>query len=81
MSDRTMASLLSGSAREKTGWTKGNKRSGRGARNEVKAGTPCASGDRIMAGKVPPGDVQGDTLAIGGGDHSDNFLWILDGTD
>ena len=81
MSDRTMSRLLSGVARVKPGWTKGNKRSGRGVHNEVKDNTPCASGETIMACKVPPGDVQLDTLALGGGDPSDNFFWILDGTD
>ena len=68
MSDRTMSRLLSGEARVKPGWAKGNKRSGRGARNEVKASTPCASGERIMACNVPPGDAQIDILAL----HSDN---------
>lgn len=81
MSDRTMSRLLSGEVRVKPGWAKGNKRSGRGVRNEVKANTPCASGETIMACKVPPGDVQVDTFALGGGDPSDNFFWILDGTD
>ena len=42
MSDRTMSRRLSGEARVKPGWARGNKRSGRGARNEVKANTPCA---------------------------------------
>lgn len=81
MSDRTMSRLLSGEVRVKPGWAKGNKRSGRGARNEVKANTPCASGESVSACKVPPGDVQIDTFALGGGDPSDNFFWILDGTD
>lgn len=81
MSDRTMSRLLSGVVRVKPGWAKGNKRSGRGARNEVKANTPCASGESVPAYKVPPGDMQIDTFALGGGDPSDNFFWILDGTD
>lgn len=81
MSDRTMSRMLSGEVRVKLGWAKGNKRSGRGVRNEVKANTPCASGETVMACKVPPGDVQVDTFALGGGDPSDNFFWILDGTD
>lgn len=81
MSDRTMSRLLSGEVRVKPGWAKGNKRSGRGGRNEVKANTPCASGESVMACKVPPGDVQVDTFALGGGDPSGNFFWILDGTD
>lgn len=34
-----------------------------------------------MACKVPPGDVQIDTFALGGGDPSDNFFWILDCVD
>ena len=81
MSDRTMSRLLSGEVRVKPGWAKGNKRSGRGVRNEVKANTPCAAGETVMACNVPPGDVQVDTFALGGGDPSDNFFWILDGTD
>ena len=81
MSDRTMSRLLSGEVRVKPGWARGNKRSGRGARNEVKDNTPCASGEVVMACNVPPGDAQIDTFALGGGDPSDNFFWILDGTD
>ena len=81
MSDRTMSRRLSGEARVKPGWAKGNKRSGRGAHNEVKSNTPCASGEVVMACNVPPGDAQIDTFALGGGDPSDNFFWILDGTD
>ena len=81
MSDRTMSRMLSGETRIKPGWAKGNKRSGRGGRNEVKNNTPCASGESIMACNVPPGDVQVDTFALGGGDSSDNFFWILDASD
>ena len=81
MSDRTMSRLLSGEARVKPGWARGTRRSGRGARNEVKASTPCASGEAVMACSVPPGDMQVDTFALGGGDPSDSFFWILDGTD
>ena len=81
MSDRSMSRHLSGEKRIKPGWSKGNKRSGRGSSNEVKALTPCASGETVMACKVPPGDVQIDTFALGGGDPSDNFFWILDGVD
>ena len=71
MSDRTMSRRLSGEARVKPGWAKGNKRSGRGAHNEVKNNTPCASGEVIMACNVPPGDAQIDTFALGGGDPSE----------
>jgi hypothetical protein len=81
MSDRTMSRMLSGETRIKPGWAKGNKRSGRGGRNEVKNNTPCASGESIRACNVPPGDVQVDTFALGGGDSSDNFFWILDVSD
>ena len=81
MSDRTMSRILSGEPRVKPGWSKANKRSGRGGGNEVKDHTPCASGESVMACNVPPGDVQVDTFALGGGDPSDNFFWILDGTD
>ena len=34
-----------------------------------------------MACLVPPGDVQVDTFTLGGGNPSENFWWILDGTD
>lgn len=81
MSDTTMGRLLKGEVRIKPGWSKANKRSGRSINNEIKASTPCASGESIMACKVPPGDMQLDTFALGGGDQSDNFFWILDGTD
>ncbi len=52
-----------------------------GGRNEVKNGTPYASGECARACDVPPGDVQVDTFALGGGDPSGSFFWILDGTD
>ncbi|MGN0846067.1 MAG: hypothetical protein ACI4RA_01625 [Kiritimatiellia bacterium] len=81
MSDRTMSRILSGEKRVKPGWSKANKRSGRGSRNEMKSLTPCASGEAVMAREVPPGDVQIDTFALGGGDPSDGFFWILDATD
>ena len=81
MSDTTMGRLLKGEVRIKPGWSKANKRSGRSINNEIKASTPCASGESIMACEVPPGDMQLDTFALGGGDQSDNFFWILDGTD
>lgn len=81
MSDTTTGRLLKGEVRIKPGWSKANKRSGRSINNEIKASTPCASGESIMACKVPPGDMQLDTFALGGGDQSDNFFWILDGTD
>ncbi len=81
MSDRTMSRMLSGETRIKPGWSKGNKCSGRGGRNEVKNNTPCASGESIRACNVPPGDVQVDTFALGGGNPSDNFFWILDASD
>ena len=81
MNDRTMSRMLSGETRIKPGWAKGNKRSGRGGRNEVKNSTPCASGESIRACNVPPGDVQVDTFALGGGNSADNFFWILDASD
>lgn len=81
MSDRTMSRYLSGETRIKPGWSKCNKRSGRGIRNEIQELSPCASGETIMTCKVPPGDVQVDTFALGGGDPSDNFFWILDCVD
>lgn len=81
MSDRTMSRALSGEVRVKLGWSKVNKRSGRNNGNEIKDLVPCASGEKVMACKVPPGDVQADTFALGGGDSADNFFWILNCTD
>ena len=81
MSDRTMSRALSGEVRVKLGWSKVNKRSGRNNGNEIKDLVPCASGEKDMACKVPPGDVQADTFALGGGDSADNFFWILNCTD
>lgn len=81
MSDTTMGRLLKGELRIKPGWSKANKRSGRGINNEIKANTPCGSGESIRASQVPPGDAQVDTFALGGGDQSDNFFWILTSTD
>ena len=74
MSDRTMSRALSGEVRVKLGWSKVNKRSGRNNGNEIKDLVPCASGEKVMACKVPPGDVQADTFALGGGDSADNFF-------
>ena len=81
MSDRTMSRALSGEARVKPGWSKANRRSGRGVSNALKGQVPCASGEGVMACDVPPGDIQVDTFALGGGDPSDNFFWILTCTD
>lgn len=81
MSDRTMSRAMSGEARVKPGWSRVNKRSGRNKGNEIKDLVPCASGETIMACKVPPGDVQTDTFALGGGSSADNFFWILNCTD
>ena len=64
-----------------TGSRKFRERRGRGRTYEVKAATPCASGEAVMACRVPPGDVQVDTFALGGGDPSESFFRILDGTD
>jgi len=81
MSPRTMARALDGVVRVKPGWAKANKHSGRNQTNEIKNAVPCASGETIMACNVPPGDIQVDTFALGGGNSSDNFFWILTGTD
>jgi len=81
MSPRTMARALEGVDRVKPGWAKANKHSGRNQTNEIKEAVPSASGEKIMACNVPPGDVQVDTFALGGGNSADNFFWILDGTD
>ena len=79
MSDSTMGRMLKDLPRIKPGYTKCNRRSGRN--NPLKAAIPCHSGEEIMACLVPPGDVQVDTFALGGGDPCDNFFWILDATD
>lgn len=79
MSASTMERALKGEPRVKPGFVKANKRSGRNCR--LRDAIPCHSGEDVMACLVPPGDVQVDTFALGGGDPSDNFFWILDGTD
>lgn len=79
MSASTMSRLLRGLPRVKPGYTRTNKRSGRN--DALKNAIPCHSGESVMACRVPPGDVQVDTFALGGGDASDNFFWILNGTD
>ena len=81
MSDRTMSRALEGEVRVKPGWAKANKHSGRNATNEIKNLVPAASGEKIMACNVPPGDIQVDTFALGGGICADNFFWILNCTD
>lgn len=79
MSDSTMGRMLRGLPRIKPGFTKCNRNSGRN--NPLKSAIPCHSGEEIMACHVPPGDVQVDTFALGGGDPGDNFFWILTATD
>ena len=81
MSDRTMSRILSGEMRIKPGWSKANRHSGRNQAGEIKKLVPCASGETIRACNVPPGDIQADTFALGGGISADNFFWILDCTD
>lgn len=81
MSDRTMSRALSGEVREKPGWSRANRRSGRNVANVLKEHVPCASGEIVMASDVPPGDIQVDTFALGGGDPSENYFWILTCTD
>lgn len=81
MSPRTMARALDGVNRVKPGWSKANKHSGRNQTNEIRNAVPSASGEKIMACMVPPGDVQVDTFALGGGVGADNFFWILTATD
>ena len=79
MSDSTMGRMLKGLPRIKPGFTKCNGNSGRN--NPLKNAIPCHSGEEVMACRVPPGDVQVDTFALGGGDPSDNFFWVLTATD
>ena len=81
MSDRTMSRALAGEVRVKPGWSGANKHSGRNGANELKELVPAASGEKIMARDVPPGDIQADTFALGGGIGADNFFWILNCTD
>lgn len=82
MSASTMDRIFRG--KKRNNWTglpsTSNRRSGRN-NNPLKASVPCRSGEETMACLVPPGDVQVDTFALGGGDPSENFWWILDGTD
>lgn len=81
MSASTMSRALAGAERVKPGWSKANKHSGRRARQALKEMVPCASGEAIRACEVPPGDVQVDTFALGGGDAGGNFFWMLNATD
>ena len=73
MSASTMSRALAGAERVKPGWSKANKHSGRRARQVLKEMVPCASGEAVRACEVPPGDVQVDTFALGGGDAGGNF--------
>ena len=79
MSASTMDRLLKGVKRTKTGSVQRNRRSG--VNNKLKQSIPCVSGEEIMACKVPPGDTQVDTFALGGGIGSGDFYWILNLTD
>lgn len=64
MSDRTMSRALAGEVRVKPGWSRANKHSGRNGTNGIKELVPAASGEKIMACGVPPGDIQADTFAL-----------------
>src|SRR5574344_837359 len=79
MSASTMDRALKGVKREKPGSTRKNRRSGmnKALLNAIER----RDGEEIMACNVPPGDTQGDTVAMGGGDMAGNFWWILTGTD
>ena len=79
MSASSIGRMLKGLPRIKPGHTKANKHSGRN--NELKNAIPCHSGKVVRACDVPPGDVQIDTFALGGGNPAENFFWILDATD
>lgn len=81
MSARTMQRALSGERRVKPGWSRANKNSGWNQANEIKRLMPAASGEKVMACDVPPGDTQADTFALGGGNAAGSFFWILDLTD
>ena len=80
MSASTMDRILRGKRRNNWTGLPSNRRSGRN-NSPLKASVPCHSGEETMACLVPPGDVQVDTFALGGGNPSENFWWILDGTD
>ena len=80
MSASTMDRILRGKKRSNWAGAPSNKRPGRNS-SPLKASVPCHSGEETMACLVPPGDVQVDTFALGGGNPSENFRWILDGTD
>ena len=79
MSASTMDRALKGVKREKPGSTRKNRRSGmnKALLNAIER----RDGEEIMACNVPPGDTQGDTVAMCGGDMSDNFWWICTLTD
>ena len=79
MSPSTMDRLLRGVERIKTGSLPRKRRNS--AEYLLKQAIPCKSGEETMAALVRPGDIQTDTFALGGGDASGNFFWILDGTD
>ena len=79
MSASSMGRMLKGLPRIKPGHTKANMHSGRN--NELKNAIPCHSGEVVRACDIPPGDVQIDTFALGGGNPAENFFWILDATD
>lgn len=81
VSESTISRFIKEYDLNKPGWSKGNKRSGRSAENKIKKNIHHASVKTIMACNVPPGDIQIDTFALGGGIASDNFFWILDSTD
>ena len=57
MNGRTMSRALAGEIRIKPGWAKTNRQSGRNGANGIKELVPAASGEKIMACDVPPGDI------------------------
>ena len=79
MSASTLDRAFRGLPRIKPFAARSNRRSG--LNRPILDAIERKSGEETMACDVPPGDVQVDTFALGGGDPSENFFRILDGTD
>lgn len=79
ISASTLDRAFKGLPRRKPCFIKRNKRSG--VNKALLNAIECRSGEEIMACKVPPGDMQIDTVAHCGGDMHGDFFWTLTQTD
>lgn len=79
ISASTLDRAFKGKPRQKPCFVKRNKRSG--VNKALLNAIECKSGEEIMACKVPPGDLQIDTVAHCGGDMHGDFFWTLTQTD